>query len=233
MQAILRIFFHLLYHQFAFAYDFVAATVSFGRWKDWILEAAPFIEGTRVLELGHGPGHLQRTLLDRGLIAVGLDESPQMTRLAKHNTDGAAHLARGLAQYLPFAGSTFDTVVATFPAEYIFDPVTLTEANRVIKETGRFVVLPGAMITGQGAWDRFLSWLFRITRQTPPNLSEIVHERSKKPFAEAGFRVETHELKVKSSLVFIMTATKTTSRGMEQCKDEARQKRNADAQKIT
>lgn len=233
MQAILRIFFHLLYHQFAFAYDFVAATVSFGRWKDWILEAAPFIEGARILELGHGPGHLQRILLDRGLVAVGLDESPQMARLAKRNTAGAAHLTRGLAQRLPFADSTFDTVVATFPAEYIFDPVTLTEANRVIKENGRFVVLPGAIITGRGTWDRFLSWLFRITRQTPPNLSEIVHERSKKLFAEAGFRVAIHELKVKSSLVFIMTATKIASRGVERCEDEARHERNVHAQEIT
>jgi len=204
----LRFLFRLLYHPFAFTYDLVAATVSFGRWKNWILEVLPFIEGTRILEIGHGPGHLQRILLSRGLTAVGLDESAQMGRLAKRNTDDSARLTRGLAQQLPFSDSTFDTVVSTFPSEYIFDPVTLTEANRVLTETGRFVILPGAVITGRAVWDRFMAWLFRVTGQTPPDLSEIIHEKSKEPFAKAGFQVEVHELDVKSSIVFIMIATK-------------------------
>ena len=98
MQAFLRVFFKLLYHQFAFTYDLVAAAVSFNRWKDWVMEVIPFIEGTRILEIGHGPGHLQRVLLSRNLVAVGIDESSQMGRLTKHRTDGSAHLTRGLAQ---------------------------------------------------------------------------------------------------------------------------------------
>ena len=208
MRFLLRFFFRLLYHPFAFTYDLVAAAVSFGRWKDWIMEVIPFIEGTRILELGHGPGHLQRIFLSRGLTAVGLDESPQMGRLAKRNTDGTAILTRGLAQGLPFAESAFDTVVATFPAEYIFDPVTLTEAHRVLTETGRFVILPGAVVTGRGIWDRFMAWTFRITGLTPPNLSEIIYIRSKEPFVKAGFQIEVHELDVRSSIVFIMVATK-------------------------
>lgn len=213
MRIFLRFFFRLLYHPFAFTYDLIAATVSFGRWKDWILEVLPFIEGTRILELGHGPGHLQRVLLSRKLIAVGLDESPQMGRLAKRKTRGSARLTRGLAQQLPFPDSAFDTVVSTFPSEYIFDPVTLTEAHRVLTEAGKFVILPGAVITGRGIWDRFMAWVFRITGQTPPDLSEIIHERSKEPFAKAGFQLEVHELDVKSSIVFIMVATKSLGHG--------------------
>src|SRR6185503_13802859 len=85
VKTILRFFFKLLYHQFAFTYDLVSATVSLGRWKDWVISILPFIEGTRVLEIGFGPGHLQRVLLSRGLIAVGIDESRQMARLAKYN----------------------------------------------------------------------------------------------------------------------------------------------------
>lgn len=218
MKAILRLFFHLLYHQFAFAYDLVAATVSLGRWKDWVMSALPFIEGRRVLEIGHGPGHLQRILLDRDLVAVGIDESRQMGFLARRNTNGSALLARGLAQRLPFPDSTFDTLVATFPAEYIFDPVTLTEAHRVLRENGRFVILPGAILTGRGAWDRFMAWTFRITGQTPPDLSEIIHERSKEPFAKAGFQVETHELELRSSVVFVMAAVKSPGRSATEAK---------------
>src|ERR1044072_4937008 len=85
MKMILRVVFGLLYRQFAFSYDLVAAAVSSNRWKDWVGSVVPFIEGNRVLEMGHGPGHLQRILLSRGLFAVGIDESTQMGRLAQRN----------------------------------------------------------------------------------------------------------------------------------------------------
>ena len=208
MRTILRFFFRLLYHPFAFTYDLVAATVSFGRWKDWVMSVVPFIEGTRILEIGHGPGHLQRLLLSRNLLAVGLDESAQMGRLAKRRLGAASNLTRGLAQHLPFRVESFDTVVATFPAEYIFDPSTLKEAYRVLIPGGRFVILPGAVIIGRGIWDRFLAWLFRITGETPPNLSEVIRQKSKEPFAKAGFQVEVQELEVRSSIVLLALATK-------------------------
>ena len=84
IQRFMRLFFHLLYHSFAFTYDLVAAAVSFGDWKNWVYSILPFINGPRLLELGHGPGHLQRLLRDRGLDAVAIDESTQMGRIAKH-----------------------------------------------------------------------------------------------------------------------------------------------------
>jgi len=237
VKTILRFLFKLLYHQFAFAYDLIAAIVSVGRWQDWITSVLPFMQGTRLLEIGFGPGHLQCLLLDRNLISVGIDESPQMARQAQRSLkrvsfpDGLStrsalqphqsgyaqiNLARGLAQHLPFRDAAFDTVVATFPAEYIFDPDTLTEAYRVLTATGRFVVLPGAVIVGRRIIDRLMAGLFRFTGQTPPNLSEIIHERSKKPFAEAGFQVKTYELEVKLSIVFIMVATKFATHPEEQ-----------------
>jgi ubiquinone/menaquinone biosynthesis C-methylase UbiE len=227
VKTLLRFFFRLLYHQFAFTYDLVAATVSLGRWKDWVLSVVPFIEGTRILEIGHGPGHLQRVLLGRGLLAVGLDESPEMGRLAKHNlrrffrtptgnikyaSQQRAYtqisLTRGIAQHLPFPDESFDTLVATFPSEYIFDSQTLVEAQRVLTANGRFVILPGATILGRGLMDRAMALLFRITGEAPPNLAEIIHERSRQPFVKAGFRVEVHELNIRSSLVFILVGTK-------------------------
>ncbi|HSK66411.1 MAG TPA: methyltransferase domain-containing protein, partial [Anaerolineales bacterium] len=219
---------YLLYHPFAFTYDLVAATVSLGRWKDWVLSVVPFIEGRRVLEIGHGPGHLQKALLSQKWVAVGLDESAPMGRLARRNLQRhiastrasstssnhdidytQTNLARGVSQYLPFHDSSFDTVVATFPTEYIYDPATLQEAYRVLLPAGRLVILPGATIIGRGLLDRAMALLFRITGQTPPNLAEIIHERSRQPFVNAGFRVETHELDVRSSRVYVLVATKS------------------------
>jgi len=229
MRTLLRFFFYLLYHPFAFAYDLVAATVSLGRWKDWVLSVQPFIEGMRVLEIGHGPGHLQRALLKQGLFTVGIDESAPMGRLAKHNLTRSfvrkkpadsnisskndaytkIRLTRSLAQYLPFPAGSFDTLVATFPADYIFDPTTIDEACRVLTPAGRFVILPGASILGRGLMDRVMALLFRITGETPPNLSQVLHERSGKAFARFNFHVQIHELEIKSSLVFILVATKS------------------------
>lgn len=229
MRTLLRFFFYLLYHPFAFAYDLVAATVSLGRWKEWVLSVLPFIVGTRILEIGHGPGHLQRALLSQGLLSVGIDESVSMGRLAKRNlrrtlasgqmngswtsspkaSYAQIRLTRGLAQHLPFPSGCFDTVVATFPADYIFDPITLEEARRVLTPGGRFVILPGASILGRGFMDRAMAFLFRITGETPANLSQVLHERSGKVFARSNFHVQIHELEIKSSMVFILVATKS------------------------
>ena len=204
----MRFVFKLLYHQFAYAYDFVAATVSVGRWKDWVASILPFIEGTRILELGSGPGHLQRLLLGRNLIAVAIDESAPMTRFAKRNTNQKANITRGLAQTLPFADSSFDSVVATFPAEYITDPQTLIEVKRCLSEGGRFVVLPVAMQMGRKPIERIMSLLFRITRQAPIDPVEEVKERLRKPFEESQFNVEINELQVQSSLLLVIVARK-------------------------
>ena len=226
MKTLLRFFFRLLYHQFAFTYDLVAATVSLGRWKAWVLSVLPFIQGTRILEIGHGPGHLQRALLDRNLLAFGIDESSQMGHLAKVNLSRSlrtrtnetdpknaytqTQLVRGISQYLPFASESFDTLVATFPSEYIFDSRTLAETQRVLVSNGRFIILPGATIMGRGLLDRAMALLFRVTGETPPNLSEILEEKSRKPMAAAGFNVQVYEVNIKSSLVFILVATKSS-----------------------
>ena len=208
----LRIFFHLLYHSFAWTYDLVAWTVSLGRWKDWGKSVLPFIEGPRVLELGHGPGHLQRLLRNLNLFTVGLDESRQMCYLTKrrllHNGYAQAYLMRGLAQSLPFPAESFDTIVSTFPTEYIFERSTMLEVHRTLINGGRVIVLPAAWIIGNSLMERYAAELFRVTGQTPSEPVEIISKRLKEPFVEAGFEVKVEQVEVKSSLVLILIGTK-------------------------
>ena len=204
----LQFFFHHLYHGFAFAYDLVAAVVSFGQWIEWTKATLPFIEGTRVLELGHGPGHLQRILLDRGLDAFGLDESSQMSRLTHRHIlqSGYAqtHLARGVGQALPFASGSFDSIVATFPAPYIAEARTLSEARRVLRNGGRFIVLIAA-------WpkSRILHWVYRVTSQSPAEGVAILKEKVEALLAHAGFKADAQIVEVKSASLLMVVAEKS------------------------
>lgn len=205
----LEFFFHHLYHGLAFTYDLVAAIVSLGQWNEWTKSVVPYIEGTRVLELGHGPGHLQRVLLDLGLFAVGLDESSQMGRLARRQLlrkgNAQINLTRGLGQSLPFATESFDSIVATFPAPYIAEARTLSEARRVLRNGGRLIVLIAA-------WPKsgVLQWVYRVTGQSPAEGVDILNEKIERLFSSAEFNVETKIIEVKSASLLMIVAEKPT-----------------------
>jgi len=207
LQFILRPIFYLLYHQFAWTYDLVAAVISLGHWNEWVRSSLPYIEGQRVLELGHGPGILQLALHEHGFQVFGLDESRQMSRhaarrLRKKGMD--VNLSRGHAQSLPFTQSAFQCVAITFPSEYIFEPRTLTEIQRVLLPGGRLVILPIAWITGKRPLERLAAWLFRITGEAPGKPGELSPEL-KSLFARAGFEVRKETVRLKSStLLFIL-----------------------------
>jgi ubiquinone/menaquinone biosynthesis C-methylase UbiE len=211
MRAFMRFFFHHFYHAFAWTYDFVAALVSVGRWNAWTRTAIPHLTGRRILEIGHGPGHLQLTLRQRGLTVFGLDESRQMGRLACERLTRAGlpvALTRGYAQTLPFGADCFDSVVATFPSEYISDPRTLAEVWRVLRPGGRLVVVPVAYMGSQAWPDRAANWLFRVTGQNA-DLTADLRAKIKARFTEADFQVSLNEVEVRQSVVFVIVAEKT------------------------
>ena len=169
---LLRFFFRLLYNEFAWSYDLVAWVVSLGRWKAWGRTALHHLRGSRVLELGHGPGHLLVALQKRGYDPVGLDLSVNMGRQARRRLDRAGlsvPLVRTRAQALPFRDEYFDTVVATFPTRFIIDLRTLREVMRTVGEDGRLVVALGARFEGEGLIASFFTWLYRVTGQNEPS----------------------------------------------------------------
>lgn len=199
----MRVFFNLLYHSFAFTYDLVAATVSFGQWNNWVYSILPLISGTRILELGHGPGHLQRLLLDRGLVAVAIDESAPMGMLAKRRLGSSHRLARALAQNIPFASESFDSIIATFPTEYIFDMQTLSEAHRVLRSSGRLIVL-------LAAWPKnpLLARLFKVTGQSPSDAYESIKSKIIETLVCVNFKPEVQLVEVKSGNLLVVIANK-------------------------
>ena len=210
LASLLRTFFSLLYHQFAWTYDLVAAAVSLGRWKSWVHSSIPYLQG-RVLEIGFGPGHLQQSLNEKGLSAFGIDESRQMVRQASRRLQKRKYtlrLARGLAQSLPFQTQTFDSVVSTFPSEYIFAPQTLKEIRRVLVPDGRLVILPTAWITGTRPLEMAASWLFRFTGEAPGQPKPLQREVQEQ-FQRAGFLAQSKLVKLPGSQVLVILAMRT------------------------
>ena len=167
----MQAFFRWLYHEGSWAYDGVAALVSAGRWTRWATSALEHLKGERVLEIGHGPGHLLAAMVHRGLRPVGLDLSFPMARRARRRTGFVVPLVQGRAQALPFPDETFDAVVSTFPAPFILEPATWREAARVLRPGGRFVVLLGAWPEGPGLLTGMLRILYRWTARPDGRIS--------------------------------------------------------------
>jgi ubiquinone/menaquinone biosynthesis C-methylase UbiE len=166
---VVKLGFHLLYHQFAFTYDAVAWFVSLGQWQVWGRTALKRVRGQRVLEIGHGPGHLLIALARLGhLRPIGIDLSPEMIRIAHRNIRQAgvkAPQVRCRVQELPFRSGVFDSVVSTFPSDYIGDLATLREVQRVTNEQGRLIVVFGAQLIGREPSKLLIEWLYRLTGQ--------------------------------------------------------------------
>lgn len=169
LSGFMRIFFRHLYTTLAWAYDVVANLTSIGEWNTWRRTACDALPTGKLLELGHGTGHLLSELRAAGAEIVGIDSSRQMTRIAVNRLRRQSEQpcsARARAQALPFPTASFDGLLATFPSEYILDTDTLQEAHRVLKPGGKLLIVGLAAITGDGTLDRMASWLYRLTGQS-------------------------------------------------------------------
>ncbi len=185
MNRLLRIFFHQLYHRFAWVYDMVAWCVSLGRWNDWCRAIIPLLPPGRVLEIGSGPGHLQHQLALLGKEVYALDESWQMNTQAAHRYPGLCFL-RARAENAPFASATFSAIAATFPAPYLFEPTTAAELARILTPNGQLIAILAARPAGQTLQDRLIRTLFRITGETPPANFDYSHLLT--AYNHAGFQ---------------------------------------------
>lgn len=203
---LLRWFFRHLYTDLAWSYDLVAWAVSLGRWKEWGRAALERLPAGRILELGHGPGHLLSALVAQRTRAVGIDPSPQMNRLARRRMRGQGQhprLVRARAQALPFAAATFDGVAATFPAEYAFDPATATEAARVLRPGGVLVIIPLATFQPGSFTRRAAAWLFRVTGESADRTPAWTG-----PLVQAGFVLQIERLTQRGATVLRLVARK-------------------------
>jgi ubiquinone/menaquinone biosynthesis C-methylase UbiE len=131
-----------------------ASTVPFaGQWRTWQRQVLGHIRGNDVLELGCGLGDLQADMLELGYACYAVERSPQMVAAARATLKRRGQrngVLQGSAQQLPFSDGSFDSVVSTFPSEYIYDPDTIAEVERVLRPGGRLIVIEGANLLPVG-----------------------------------------------------------------------------------
>jgi ubiquinone/menaquinone biosynthesis C-methylase UbiE len=151
---------HRLYNEFAPLYELAAWLVSAGHWGEWRRLALDYVAGPLVLEVGFGTGELLAELAQRGVSTIGLEISPAMQKVTAHKLRRrglSVPRLLGAAQTLPFADGCADTILSTFPAEYIADPIALREMHRVLRrprdpgDPGGRLVIVGLAVYRAGA----------------------------------------------------------------------------------
>lgn len=96
------------------------------------------------LDVGCGTGNYTLLLIEKGLKAVGIDSSFENISYLKEKASKRGlrpYLVVGKAEDLPFKAGAFDTVVEVTALCFVEDlGSALSEANRVLKRSGVFVL---------------------------------------------------------------------------------------------
>lgn len=189
---LVRFGFRLLYNEMAWTYDAVSQVVSLGKWRAWQRSAIPHLGPSEapgcVLELAYGTGNLQIDMASAGWTPYGVDLSAAMAGIAakKLRKQGLTPcLMRAKAGRLPLPAASIDAIVSTFPATFILQSATLSEAYRVLRPGGRFVIVLNAVLNPNNATARVLEWAYRVTGQRGPWSIDPLDA-----FREAGFEAQ-------------------------------------------
>jgi ubiquinone/menaquinone biosynthesis C-methylase UbiE len=211
LSALLRFAFHLLYYPLAFTYDAVAWIVSMGEWADWRRCVIPFLEPGPVLEIAHGTGTLSLDMAERGYAVTAIDLSPAMGKiaagkkrrwLARKRNDGSSPvpaLVRADVNRMPLRGGFFSSAAATFPADFLFQARTYHEVHRVLRDGGRWIILPAAI-------PEFLAK--RILADESPLKTDAVWRIVLQQLEECGFSTRLEIVRRPRSRVLIILAEK-------------------------
>lgn len=154
--------------------------------NEWIVEQLGAGRGSRVLEIGFGPGLAAEMLLSRGARVAGIDKSEVMLQQARWRNraavrDGRADLRQGSAELLPFEDHSFTHAFAVNSFQFWPDrEAALRELRRVLTPDGRLILAQRMRSEGVGRTDR------RRFGMTDEQVAEVQRQ-----LAEAGLQPST------------------------------------------
>jgi demethylmenaquinone methyltransferase/2-methoxy-6-polyprenyl-1,4-benzoquinol methylase len=112
--------------------------------RNEVVNAFPAGEGISVLDIGCGTGTQLEIYQKAGCQITGVELSPAMLDVAKAKLGKSARLYMADGSQMPFPDESFDLIVAFFiiheMAGSMRGPV-MSEAKRVMKKKGRFLVI--------------------------------------------------------------------------------------------
>lgn len=107
-----------------------------------IVEAARHPAVGRLLDIGTGTGRMLELLADDAELAVGIDRSPEMLRLARAKlADRPVEVRQADMRALPFESGAFDTVTMHHVLHFADQPAdVVAEAARMVAAGGKLVL---------------------------------------------------------------------------------------------
>ena len=138
---------------------------------------------------------------------TGLDMSPEMLAIAKARAESLRRVVaieEGDAQDLPFAGSSFDTVVCTYAlCSVLDDAAAIAEMKRVLKPGGRLILLDH--VRSSIAPIFWLQWIYEFIPSRTKG--EYMTRRPSLHVVAAGFEIQIRE-RFRAGIVERLVATK-------------------------
>ena len=145
---------------------------------EWLAEAVPSIDGTRVLDLACGSGPLLEILYDRNLNLqlTGVDMSPEELALAKGRLpEGVVQFFELKAQDLKAIGDNSKDVVLCHWALTLMNPIApvLDEIRRILSKGGRFAALVDGPMSAASMYTEVHDLIYKCVQAELPSYGQV------------------------------------------------------------
>lgn len=168
-----------------------------------LLQAAAVVSGTRLLDVGCGPGHLAAAAAGRGAAATGVDVADAMVAQAR-SLHPHVQFLQGGAEDLPFPNASFDAVAANFLLPHLGRPErAAAEMRRVLSPGGKVALSTWDLPAASRIPGLFFDAVQQAGASAPPDLP------NGPPFYRFAIDAEFSRLLADAGLVQVRVSTVT------------------------